>query len=555
MVRSYQRPWLRGDLVAGVTVAAYLVPQVMAYAVVAGLPPVAGLWAALAPLLLYALLGSSRSLSMGPESTTALMTAAAVGPLAAGNPERYALLAATLAVGVGLFAVLAWLLRLGFVADLLSRPVLIGYLAGVAVIMIAGQLGRLTGIPVTGRTFAGELVSFFTRIDQAQPATVVLAVFVLVFLFVARARWPQLPGPLIAALVTAAAVWAGGLKQHGVAVVGAIPAGLPTPGLPHLGELDLGSLMLPALGVLAVAFTDDVLTARSFAQRDERVDANQELLALGASNIGAGLLHGFPVSSSASRTAIAITGGSRTQVYSLVTLVTVLAVLLFGGPVLASFPEAALGGIVVYAATRLIDVAAFRRLAAFRRNEFLIALATGVGVLAFNILYGVLVAIGLSVAELLFRVGRPHAAILGLVPDVAGMHDIGDYPGTVTVPGLVVFRYDAPLFFANSDDFRRRALAAVGTAEDSDGPVRWFLLNAEANVDADYTAMEALTALHTELTRRGIVFAFARAKAELIVQLRAFGLIEKIGEEWIFPTLPTAVEAYREWAERHRSAG
>jgi SulP family sulfate permease len=551
MVRSYQRPWLRGDLIAGVTVAAYLVPQVMAYAVVAGLPPVAGLWAALAPLLLYALLGSSRSLSMGPESTTALMTATAIGPLAAGNPGRYALLAATLAVGVGLFAVLAWLLRLGFVADLLSRPVLIGYLAGVAVIMIAGQLGRLTGVPVTGRTFAGELVSFFTGIGQAQPATVVISVFVLVFLFVARARWPRLPGPLIAALVAAAVVWAGDLKQHGVAVVGAIPAGLPTPGLPHLGEVDLGSLVLPALGVLAVAFTDDVLTARSFAQRDERVDANQEFLALGASNIGAGLLHGFPVSSSASRTAIAISAGSRTQVYSLVTLVTVLVVLLFGGPVLASFPEAALGGIVVYAATHLIDVAAFRRLAAFRRSEFLIALATCAGVLAFNILYGVLVAIGLSVAELLFRVGRPHAAILGLVPDVAGMHDVDDYPGTVTVPGLVVFRYDAPLFFANSDDFQRRALAAVRTAEDSDGPVRWFLLNAEANVDADYTAMEALTALHSELTRRGIVFAFARAKAELLDQLRAFGLAEKIGDEWIFPTLPTAVQAYREWAKRH----
>jgi MFS superfamily sulfate permease-like transporter len=336
-----------------------------------------------------------------------------------------------------------------------------------------------------------------------------------------------------------------------VAVVGAIPAGLPAPGLPHLGELDLGSLVLPALGVLAVAFTDDVLTARSFAQRDERVDANQEFLALGASNIGAGLLHGFPVSSSASRTAIAISAGSRTQVYSLVTLVTVLAVLLFGGPVLASFPEAALGAIVVYAATHLIDVAAFRRLAAFRRNEFLIALATCAGVLAFNILYGVLVAIGLSVAELLFRVGRPHAAILGLVPDVAGMHDVGDYPGTVTVPGLVVFRYDAPLFFANSDDFQRRALAAVRTAEQADGPVRWFLLNAEANVDADFTAMEALTALHSELTDRGIVFAFARAKAELLDQLRVFGLAERIGDEWIFPTLPTAVEAYREWAKRH----
>ena len=361
VIRSYQRPWLRGDLIAGVTVAAYLIPQVMAYAGVAGLPPVAGLWAALPPLLVYALLGSSRSLSMGPESTTALMTAAAIGPLAAGDPARYAVLTATLAVGVGLFAVLAWLLRLGFVADLLSRPVLIGFLAGVAVIMIAGQLEKLTGVPATGRTFAGEVVSFFGGLGQAQPTTVLLAAFVLVFLFVARARWPRLPGPLIAVLLAAAAARIGDLDQHGVAVVGAIPAGLPTPALPHLGQSDLGSLVLPAVSVLAVGFTDDVLTARSFAQRDERIDANQEFLALGVSNIGAGLLHGFPVSCSASRTAIAVSTGSRTQVYSLTALVAVLAVLLVAGPVLASFPEAALGAIVIYAATSLINLPAFRR--------------------------------------------------------------------------------------------------------------------------------------------------------------------------------------------------
>ncbi|HEY7359867.1 MAG TPA: sulfate permease, partial [Streptosporangiaceae bacterium] len=461
-IRSYQRAWLRGDLIAGVTVAAYLVPQVMAYANVAGLPPVTGLWASLPPLLIYALLGSSRSLSMGPESTTALMTAAAIGPLAAGDPARYALLAATLAIGVGLFAMLAGLLRLGFVADLLSRPVLIGFLAGVAVIMIAGQLKQLTGVPATARTFVGEVVAFLGGLGYAQPATVLLAAFVLVFLFVARARWPRLPGPLIAVLLAAAAVRLGDLDQHGVAVVGTIPPGLPTPGLPKPEGLDLGVLLLPAVSVLAVGFTDDVLTARSFAQRDEWVDANQELLALGVSNIGAGLLHGFPVSCSASRTAIAVSTGSRTQVYSLAALVTVLAVLLFGGPVLASFPEAALGAIVVYAATRLIDVTAFRRLAAFRRSEFLIALATCAGVLVFNILYGVLIAIGLSVAELLTRVGRPHAAILGQAPGVAGMHDVGDYPGATTIPGLVVFRYDAPLCFANANDFRTRALEAVG---------------------------------------------------------------------------------------------
>ena len=552
MVRSYQRPWLRGDLIAGVTVAAYLVPQVMAYAQVAGLPAVAGLWTALPPLLLYPLLGSSRSLSMGPESTTALMTAAAIGPLAAGDPARYALLAAALAIGVGLFAVAAWLVRLGFVADLLSRPVLVGYLAGVAVIMISGQLARLTGVPVTGRTFVAELASFASGIGQAQPATVLLAALVLAFLFVVRARWPRVPGPLIAVLVSAGVVWAGGLEQHGIAVVGPIPAGLPTPGLPQLSRGDLASLVLPALTVLAVAFTDDVLTARAFAQRGEQVDASQEFLALGAANIGAGLLHGFPVSSSGSRTAIARSAGSHTQVYSLAALVTVLAVLLVGRPVLASIPEAALGAIVVYAATHLIDVTAFRRLAAFRPSEFLIALATCAGVLVFNILYGVLIAIGLSVAELLTRVGRPHAAILGQAPGVAGMHDIGDYPGAITVPGLVVFRYDAPLFFANSEDFRRRALAAVSISERSDGPVRWFLLNAEANTEADYTAMEALDSLRSELTRRGIVFALARVKAELRDEFRAFGLAEKIGEEKIFPTLPTAVEAYRHWAEHGR---
>jgi SulP family sulfate permease len=551
MVRSYQRSWLRGDLIAGVTVAAYLVPQVMAYAQVAGLPVAAGLWAALPPLLLYALLGSSRSLSMGPESTTALMTAAAIGPLAAGDPERYALLAAALAIGVGLAAVAAWLVRLGFVADLLSRPVLVGYLAGVAVIMITGQLARLTGVPVAGRTFVAEFASFASGMGQAQPATILLAALVLAFLFVVRARWPRAPGPLIAVLVSAAVVWAGGLQQDGIAVVGAVPAGLPMPGLPHLSRGDLASLVLPALTVLAVAFTDDVLTARSFAQRDEQVDASQEFLALGASNIGAGLLHGFPVSSSASRTAIGRSAGSHTQVYSLAALVSVLAVLLFGGRVLASFPEAALGAIVVYAATRLIDVTAFRRLAAFRRSEFLIALATCVGVLVFNILYGVLIAIGLSVAELLTRVGRPHAAILGQAPGVAGMHDVGDYPGTTTIPGLVVFRYDAPLFFANSEDFRRRALAAVSSSARGDAPVRWFLLNAEANTEADYTAMEALASLHSELTGQGIVFALARVKVELRDEFRAFGLAGKIGEEHFFPTLPTAVEAYRRWTEQH----
>jgi len=548
-LRGYQRSWLRGDLIAGVTVAAYLIPQVMAYAGVAGLPPVAGLWAAIPALLCYAVLGTSRLVSLGPESTTALMTAVAIGPLAAGNPARYAALAATLALLTGLLAAVAWLVRLGFLADLLSRPVLVGYLAGVGLIMMASQLGRFTGARVTGDTFIGELSSFARDVSQVQPGDTVIAVIVVVFLFVARFRWPWLPGPLVAVLAATAVCAVFGLGSHGVALTGHIPAGLPAPGIPAVSLRDAGQLVLPAVSVLVVAFSDDVLTGRAFEHRGGGpVGANAELLALGASNVATGLLHGFPVSSSASRTAIAATTGARTQAYSLTALVTVLAALLVARPLLASIPLAALAGIVVYAAATLIDVTAFRRLAAFRRSEFLLALAACAAVLGFGILYGVLAAVGLSVAELLHRVGRPHDAVLGLVPGVAGMHDVDDYPQAETIPGLVVYRYDAPLFFANAQDFRRRALAAVGICH---GQARWLVLNAEANVEVDYTALEAVEDVRAELARRGIVFALARVKQDLLDDLQAFGLAQKIGEQRIFPTLPTAVAAYRQWAAEH----
>ena len=549
---SYQRSWLRGDLIAGVTVAAYLVPQVMAYATIAGVPAVAGLWAALPALVIYAMLGSSASLSMGPEATTALMTAIAIGPLAAGDGARYARLAATLALLVGAMSVAAWLLRLGFVADLLSRPVLVGYLAGVAVTMIADQLRRVTGVPVAGQAFGVQIGSFVSHLGQIQPATVAMAAAVLVFLLVLQWRWPSAPGPLLAILGATAATAAFGLASHGVAVVGPIPAALPVPRLPDVHPAVLRELLLPAFTVLIVGFSDDVLTARSFARHDETIAGNRELLALGTANVGASLMHGFPVSSSASRTAIGIAAGSRTQLYSLTAAACVGAVLLFARPVLAQFPAAALGAIVIYAALRLIDVAAFRRLFAFRRTELAIAVATCAGVLGLNILYGVLVAIGLSVAELLVRVARPHDAILGLVPGLAGMHDVDDYPGARTIPGLVVYRYDAPLFFANAEDFRRRAL---GAADRGPGPLRWFVLNVEANVEVDFTALEALDAVREAIVRQGAVFAVARVKQDLLARLRSFGLADKIGEERLFPTLPTAVQAYQKWAREQGQPG
>jgi len=270
----------------------------------------------------------------------------------------------------------------------------------------------------------------------------------------------------------------------------------------------------------------------------------------GAANLGAGVLHGFPVSSSGSRTALAAVAGARTQLYSLVALAAVVLVLVAGGPLLAAFPTAALGAIVVYAAVRLVDVAAFRRLARFRRAELLLALAAMVGVLVFDILYGVLLAVGLSVAEMLHRIARPHDAIEGLVTDLAGMHDIDDYPQARTIPGLVVYRYDSPLFFANAQDFRRRALAAVDAQPD---PVYWFVLNVEANVEVDSTALEAVDGVRVELHRRGIVFALARVKQDLLDDLDAFGLSASIGTDRLFPTLPTAVAAYHQWRQSHRA--
>jgi sulfate permease, SulP family len=543
---GYRRSWLRGDTLAGVTVAAYLVPQVMAYAGVAGLPPVAGLWAILPALGLYALLGSSRLLSVGPESTTALMTATVVGPLAAGDPTHYATLAAALAITVGLLCVVAWAMRLGFLADLLSRPVLIGYLAGVALIMIADQLPKLTGVHTTGSAFFPQLWSFVRHLSQIHVATVLFAVVALGVLFAVAHFLPAVPGPLLVVVFGTAAVSVFDLDdRYGIKVIGEVPSGLPTVSLPHLAELP--HLVLPALGVLLVGYTDFVLTARAFAKRDDEgtgLDANQEFLALGAANLGAGTLHGFPVSSSASRTALASSAGARSQAYSLMAGAVVLSVLLFLSPLLARTPTAVLGALVVYAAVRMIDLAGFRRLAFFRRRELLLALGCLAGVLALDILYGVLVAVGLSVAELLTRVARPHDAVEGLVPGVAGMHDVDDYPQARTIPGLLVYRYDSPLFFANAENFRHRALAAVDEQTEA---VRWFVLNTEANVEVDITALDAVDELRRELTHRGIVFSLARVKQDLLDELTAYGLTATVGRERIFPTLPTAVAAYRRW--------
>ncbi|HEY3334924.1 MAG TPA: sulfate permease [Candidatus Limnocylindrales bacterium] len=548
-LRGYTPAWFRADLLAGITVTAYLVPQCLAYADLAGVPPATGLWVAVVAMVVYALLGTSRQLSVGPESATAIMVAAAVTPLAAGDPGRYVGLAAGLALLVGLVCIAAFVLRLGFVADLLSYPVLIGYMAGVALIMIASQLGTITGIRLEAGGSIGKVTELAGRLVELRPVTLLIGASVTVFLLVLRRLAPLAPGTLIAVVGAGALVSFFGLEAQGVAVVGPVPGQLPTPGVPALAFSDVAALIGSAAAIAFVGYTDVALTGRAFAARTgETIDANREFLALGAANVTAGLTGGFALSASGSRTAIIDAMRARSQVTGIVAAVSVIVVVLVAPGLIALIPRAALAGIVIYAALRLIDIGGLRRLAGFRTTEFGLATAAVVGVLVFDVLAGILVAVGLSVAELFLRVARPRASVLGRVPGLAGLHDVEDYPDAETIPGLVVFRYDAPLCFANAQDFRSHALRAV---DEQPAPVDWFLLNAEAIVELDVTAADALRQLIGDLEERHIVFAMARVKQDLRRYLARARLFDVIDEERMYPTLPVAVEAFEAWRE-HR---
>jgi len=549
VLTAYDRRWLRPDLIAGLTVSAYLVPQVMAYAEIVGLPPVVGLWATLAPMLTYAVLGTSRQLSVGPESTTALMTAVAIATLAGEvDAQRRAEVAALLALACGAVFGIARLARLGFLANLLSRPVLVGYLAGIGILMVVSQYATLTKLTIAGDHPWEETLSLVTQWQQIHVPTLALALGVAAALF-AMHRWaPRWPGPLLVMLAAAGIVALAGLSGAGVEVIGEIPRALPALVFPTLDGVDLLQLATAAVGIAVVAYSDVILTGRSFAaRRNQRIDANQELLAMSAANLINGVVSGLPSSASASRTVIGDAAGSRTQLHSLVAAALMIGSIFVFGPVLGAFPQAALAGLVVYAGLRLVDLAELRRIARFRRSELVLALITFAAVLATGLLIGIGIAIALSLLDLIRRIVHPHDGVLGFIPGLAGMHDIDDYPHSTLIPGLLVYRYDSPLFFANAEDFRARALAAIDQASP---PVRWFLLNAEANVEVDLTAADALEELRQELARRGIVFALARVKSEIRAELDATGLVKRIGPELLFATLPTAVAAYREWHRR-----
>ena len=532
---------------AGLAVTAYLVPQCLAYASLAGSPPLAALWVAVVGMLAYAVLGSSRLLSVGPESGTAVMVAAAVAPLGAGDAGRWVVLSAGLAILVGLACIGASLLRLGFLADLLSKPILLGYMAGVGLIMVLSQLGTLTGVGLAASSATGKAIEMASRLGEINTVVLGIGAAVAIFLLVLRRVAPLAPGTLIAVVGSSAIAVALNLKTQGVVAVGQVPSGLPTIAIPNLSLGDVSALLGAAVAVALVAYSDVVLTGQAFATRTgEEIDANREFMALGVANVAAGLVGGFALSASGSRTAIIDAMRARTQVAGLVAAASVALIVLAAPGLVAVIPKATLAGVVVYAGLRLVQTGELRKLARFRSAELVLALTALVGVLVFDVLAGILFAVGLSVAELFARVARPPASVLGRVPGLAGLHDITDYPDAQTFPGLVVFRYDAPLCFANASDFRSRALAAV---EAEDSPVEWFLLNAEAIVELDMTAVEALELLAADFGRRGIVFAMARVKQDLRAQLRRSGLLKLIDESKIYPTLPVAVEAFEHRAE------
>jgi high affinity sulfate transporter 1 len=519
-----------------------LVPQAMAYANLAGLPAVSGLYAAVLPMFVYALLGSSRQLMVGPESTTAIMTAAAVAPLAAGDPALYAVLAAAAAVIVGIICFAAGLARLGFLADVFSLPTLVGYLTGVGFLMIGGQLEELSGVPVDGDSFVAQAWSFLTDLDQIDWTTFLVGLGALAFLIVLRVKVPRAPGALIAILMSTAIAVVLGLEADGIILVGDIPSGVSGLSLPDVDPSVFADLFPAAAAIAIIAYTDNILTARSFAAKGGyRVDDNQELIALGAVNLTSGLSQGFPISSSGSRTAVGDGVGSRTQAAGAFAALVVILILLLFRPVLENFPEAALAAIIIDAGLRLIDVGAFRRLARYRRSEAVLAVLTTAGVLTFGLLTGVVIAVILSLLVALGRAATPNTAVLGTVPGIDGYHNVERYPKAETVPGLIIYRWDAPLSFLNATYFRRQARDLV---TDADDPVHWVLVDAEAISDIDSTGIQSLSQLCDFMEEAGVTLAFSRLRSRERLRLSEAGLEERIGREYFFATTRTAVEAY-----------
>ena len=540
MIRNgeYRRSWVRPDVLAGLTVAAMLVPQAMAYAELGGLEPSAGFRAALVALPIYVVIGTSRHLGVGPEPGTAILAAAAAASFAGGDADRFAALMALIAGLVGVLALAAGVFRLGFVADLLSKPVLVGYITGVGVTLLTSQLGAFTGVPIDADNPFARIGQFLTGLGEIDASTFGVGLGTLLVILVLRRLRPTVPGALIGLIGSILVV---SVFDLDVAVVGEIDAALPTLQLPDVGWNDITSLLPAAAGVALIGYTDNILTARSIsAKHGYEVDADRELLALGAMNAAGSMVGGFPMSSSASRSIVPSVIGSRSQASSAVAFVVVIVFLLVGTSLLAEIPQAGLAAVIIAAAIAVIDVDGFRRLAALSRSELVLAAITGLAVVGIDILTGVLVAVGLSILLMLARVARPHDSILGAGEGLDGWIDVGDGRARA-LPGLLVYRFDGPLFFANGEYYRERVRWAI---EANPGEETTVVLDMEGIGSIDTTAVDHLADLFDDLRAGGYGVSLARPNIAVVEILRRADLLGEDGPQ-VFATINAAVADHR----------
>jgi len=553
--RGYQGQWFRADLLSSITIGAMLIPQGLAYAQLVGVRPAAGLYAGVAGMLAYALFGTSRHLIVGPEAGTAILTAAALAPVVSGgDATRYASLAALLALLVGVLSLLGGLLKTGALADFLSKPILIGYINGAALIIIGSQLARLFGLERHSDTFSGQVFEVATHLHRTHVPTLLLGLSVIVMLVLLRRLLPRAPSPLILVVLTTVAGELFQLEHGGIKVVGPLEAEPPAPGLPSLRFEDVRTLLPAAFSLALINYASSVLTGRLYADKFRyRLDSNQEFFGHAATNFANAFTQGFPVSGSDSRTAVNVSMGGHTQLVGVLASGVVLVFALFLTPLLRNLPMVTLGAIVVVAAVYLLEFRAIiDDLWNVRRVEAVLACVTMVGVLALGILQGILIAVALGLTDLIRRAARPHDAVLGEREGMPGYHDIERSENAETVPGLIIYRFDAPLFFANARHLREQARVLVTSAEE---PVRWFVIDASAVFDMDVTAAEGLEKLRREFEEEGIVLGIAEARAPLRALLRRTGLLERLGPENVHATVGAAVHHFLKDASVERSRG
>jgi len=543
LVRTYNRNWLKADLVAGVTVFAILVPSCLAYGELAGFEPVIGLYAALVAMIAYALFGSSRQLIVGPDATIAILIALIVAPLALGDSARYAALAAALTILIGLTCLIGGYFKLGFVADFLSKPILTGYITATALIVIVSQLGKIFGIEIVSDDFFAQILELITKLDQTHMLTLALGLVTILGLILLKRFVPRVPGPLVAVVVAIIVSSLFNFADLGVSVVGQIPGGLPSLQIPQVGPADLRTLLPAALALAVLIFADELLVARVFAKKNHyALDPNQELTALGAANVSCGFFESFAVGASSSRTVVNDDMRGKSQMVGLVAAGLVIVFLLYLTSLLQNLPKVVLGAIIVVAAISLIDVQEFRSLNLIRHSEFYLSLLTLLGVLIIGIVVGIAVAIAFSLAEFLLRIYRPHTSVLGTGEGVDGYHVIAPGGYNQVLPGLIVYGFNAPLFFANAPYLLDQVRDLISTAVP---PVRCLLLDTEAIPDIDTTAADTLRELHQELQEKSIVLTIARANKPLRETMRLTGLENLIGAKNFYPSVRTGVEAFR----------